>query len=239
MRPSLNNILFGVSILSALLLLLSNTMGALAVAQLASDLQDMETTSNSLHNHMQVDMMHDAIRADVNAALLSSSGITSIREVRDEFTRHTGELRRRIKANARLPINGETREALKAVTAPLDEYMQSADDIIRQIETGQQPNRQTLTAFKARFTALEGGMERVSEKVEQQVSLTSSTGEANAAALKEVLSASTALSVGLFVLAGLFQSRSGARLFTAVSTFGANLLASVHSMWRKIWNVVV
>ena len=44
-----------------------------------------------------------------------------------------------------------------------------------------------LVSFKQHFTALEGRMERVSERIGRQVRLTSRMGEANATVLKEVL----------------------------------------------------
>jgi len=187
MKTPLNSFLFGVSVTSALLLVLSNVLGAMAVAQLSSDLSSVEAISAALRNHMQVDMMHDAIRADVNAALLARSGVTDLPTVREEFTRHTADLRNRIAANTRLPLNTESRSALQDVYAPLNDYTARADAIITLLESGRSPTTQMLVSFKQHFTALEGRMERVSERIGRQVRLTSRMGEANATVLKEVL----------------------------------------------------
>lgn len=239
MKTPLNSFLFGVSVTSALLLVLSNMMGAMAVAQLASDLSNVEATSASLRNHMQVDMMHDAIRADVNAALLARSGVTDLPVVRQEFTRHTAELRNRIAANSHLPLNREARSALKDVTVPLDDYIARADEIITLVEKGQTPGSAMLMTFKQRFTALEGRMERVSERIGQQVKQTSRMGEANAAALRDVLSASSILSIGLFIIATLFQFGIGKRLFEAVAQRVTTQIAAILKRWRGTSGVVV
>jgi methyl-accepting chemotaxis protein len=236
MKTPLNSFLFGVSVTSALLLVLSNMMGAMAVAQLSSDLSSVEAISAALRNHMQVDMMHDAIRADVNAALLARSGVTDLPTVREEFTRHTADLRNRIAANTRLPLNTESRSALQDVYAPLNDYTARADAIITLLESGRNPTTQMLVSFKQHFTALEGRMERVSERIGQQVRLTSRMGEANATVLKEVLSAASILSFGLLVLATLLQFGIGTRLFEA---FAAKALTSLVNRLRVFAKAVV
>jgi methyl-accepting chemotaxis protein len=239
MKTPLNSILFGVSVTSALLLVLSNIMGAMAVAQLASDLSNVEAISASLRNHMQVDMMHDAIRADVNAALLARSGVTDLPTVRGEFTRHTEELSSRIAANTRLPLNREARNALQDVFAPLNDYTARADAIITLLENDRTPSVGMLASFKQSFTALEGRMARVSERIGQQVRLTSRTGEANAAVLKDVLSASSILSTGLFILATFLQFGIGPRWFEALAANAIKTLSTLVTRLRRFPKAVV
>jgi len=239
MKTPLNSILFGVSVSSALLLVLSNIMGAMAVAQLASDLSSVEAISASLRNHMQVDMMHDAIRADVNAALLARSGVTDLPTVREEFTRHTQELGSRIAANTRLPLNRNARNALQDVLAPLNDYTARADAIITLLEAGHEPSTRMLASFKQSFTALEGRMERVSERIGQQVTFTSRMGEANAKVLKEVLSAASILSIGLFILATLLQFGIGLRWFEALAAKAIKTLSTLVTRLRSLPNTVV
>jgi methyl-accepting chemotaxis protein len=239
MKTPLNSFLFGVSVTSALLLVLSNVLGAMAVAQLSSDLSSVEAISAALRNHMQVDMMHDAIRADVNAALLSRSGVTDLPTVREEFTRHTAELRNRIAANTRLPLNTESRSAQQDVYAPLNDYTASADDILTQLETGHTPSAGTLASFKQKFTALEGRMEHVSERIGQQLRLTTRMGEANASVLKEVLSAASILSIGLFILATLLQFGIGTRWFEALGATAIKAVSTLVNRLRRFPNAAV
>jgi hypothetical protein len=125
---------------------------------------------------------------------------------------------------------------LQDVYAPLNDYTARADAIITLLESGRNPTTQMLVSFKQHFTALEGRMERVSERIGQQVRLTSRMGEANATVLKEVLSAASILSFGLLVLATLLQFGIGTRLFEA---FAAKALTSLVNRLRVFAKAVV
>jgi methyl-accepting chemotaxis protein len=219
---------------TAFLILLSSVFGSMAVAQFESDFDSIESISAALQNHMQVDQMHDAIRADVNAALLSLSNVTNISDVRQEFDGHTHELRLRMKENMQLPLNSTTHDALLAVGPPLEEYIHNADDIVRLIESGHSPSQTMLAAFKARFTALEHRMARVSDAVQQQVGLASHVSKANAAAINEILSVVATLSVAFLVIAVAFQTRPGKGFLTVLVTLFGAIAFGLRSRWRAM-----
>lgn len=74
-----------------------------------------------LKNHLEADMMHDAIRADVIFALYASkdSNSTNYQEAANDLKEHATELRARVESNAALPIPVEIRSALKQVKPAL------------------------------------------------------------------------------------------------------------------------
>ena len=234
MPLSFNRIVFSISILTALLILLASVFGSMAVAQFESDFDSIENISAALQNHMQVDQLHDAIHADVNAALLSVSHVTNITDVRREFDGHARELRLRMMENMTFRLSSTTHEALRALGPPLEDYLRSADNLIRLVESGQVPAPAMLVAFKARFVALEQRMARVSDDVQQQVGRASRVSKTNAVAIGEVLSVLSTLSVGFLLIPVVFLTPAGKGFLTVLLTIVGAMAASVRSRWRTL-----
>lgn len=106
-----------------------------------------------LRNHMQADMMHDALRADVLAALLSenkSAGI-GLDGVRADLAEHVGTFRQMIDDNKALATEGEIRAVLASVEPPLLKYIGSATAIIDLAEKDPAAAIKSLPDFMAQF----------------------------------------------------------------------------------------
>src|SRR3546814_13529434 len=68
---------------------------------MTSALARSETSISAMRKHMEADMMHDAIRGDVLAALLVAPGdAAGAKEVRDAFDEHAQRMRKVIAENA-------------------------------------------------------------------------------------------------------------------------------------------
>ncbi|SBV53135.1 chemotaxis protein [Xanthomonas bromi] len=94
-------------------------------------------SSDALRNHMQADMMHDALRGDVTAALLAASthDDNAIAAARTALGEHAGDFRASLAANRKLPLDPALRKDLDAVTPALQAYLASADHVVKMAET--------------------------------------------------------------------------------------------------------
>ncbi|SMQ95343.1 chemotaxis protein [Xanthomonas fragariae] len=124
------------------------------------------TSSDALRNHMQADMMHDALRGDVTAALLAASrhddaGIATARTALGE---HAGEFRKSLQANRKLPLDPALRSELDAVTPTLQAYIASADHVIRLAESHADSGA-GYADFTEKFGQLETRMGAISERI--------------------------------------------------------------------------
>ena len=85
--------------------LLVGGIGLWGQAQLSDALAANEINANALRNHMDGDMMHDALRADVLAAFLTAPGeATAATQVRDDLKEHSERFRKAMAENAALPL---------------------------------------------------------------------------------------------------------------------------------------
>jgi methyl-accepting chemotaxis protein len=122
------------------------------------------TTGRILRNHMEGDMMHDALRADVLAALLAdtdadkSAAVANVRE-------HAQHFREVIDANNKL-TSAEIRRELVDLGPALATYVNSAEELVTKAQTDKTAAQAMLPAFLAAFENLEGRLAQVSDGIE-------------------------------------------------------------------------
>lgn len=87
-------LLIGTSVLTVLVISLVNYLGN---ARMEAAMIDSEVSMTALSNHLEADMMHDALRADVLSAMLVGLGksVSSRDEVLEAVTDHTAHFARR------------------------------------------------------------------------------------------------------------------------------------------------
>lgn len=81
--------------------------------RLGKALSENELSVNALRNHMEGDMMHDALRADVLAAFVVQPGDGAAAEqVRQDLQEHSQWFRKVVEQNQGLPLNDAIHQAL-------------------------------------------------------------------------------------------------------------------------------
>lgn len=153
-----------VAIMLALMLVLGGT-GWRGMSAAGTGLQNVVVTGKVLRNHLEGDMMHDALRADVLAALLAQSDDEK-REARSQLQEHSQHFREMIAANNEL-ATGDAREALSAVGPALDRYIASAGKIVETAATDKQAASAMLPGFLSDFSQLEDQLSTVSDGIEK------------------------------------------------------------------------
>ncbi|MBB6094032.1 methyl-accepting chemotaxis protein [Povalibacter uvarum] len=153
-----------VAIMLALMLVLGGT-GWRGMSAAGSGLQNVVVTGTVLRNHMEGDMMHDALRADVLASLLAQSDDEK-REAKTQLQEHSQHFREMIAANNEL-ATGEAHDALSAVGPALNTYISSAEKIVETAATDKQAASAMLPSFLSTFSELEDQLSTVSDGIEK------------------------------------------------------------------------
>jgi methyl-accepting chemotaxis protein len=176
--------------------------GMWMTASLGQALNESSRSAEVLRNHMQADMMHDALRSDVLSAILATepgSGI-EIADVRAETADHVASFREAMTANKALATDPAIRESLGQVEAPLQAYIASAERIVAAAAGDPAAARAGLTPFKQSFLDLETRMEDTAGDIETVALAAKQAAEAQAAFGRQLMMAAIIAGV-LFSLA--------------------------------------
>ena len=148
--------------------------------ELNKSLSDVTTSFTVLKNHLEADMMHDAIRADVISALYATKNghTTQYQEAANDLKEHATELRARVESNAVLPIPAEIRSALEQVKPALENYTQNAKIVVVAAAKDVASAEAQLPAFVASFKHLETAMGTLSDLIEKNTQQIQQDGEA-------------------------------------------------------------
>ena len=162
-----------------------------------SGMDESTTAATALRNQVETDMMHDALRADVLAAIVATEGgKTAERDkIQAELREHVETMKARIAENAALPLSDGIKSALKQVEGPLDAYMEAAQKMAAMAFARREEALAALPAFYESFSRLEAAMEKVSDQIQQFVETKKQESEATADAVEWILIASVLLAI--------------------------------------------
>ncbi|HMN44143.1 MAG TPA: methyl-accepting chemotaxis protein, partial [Povalibacter sp.] len=164
MQLTIKSRLIGVVVLMLVLMGVLGLTSRHSLFVVNGSLDSVIMTSHTLRNHIEGDMMHDALRADVLAALLAETP-----EARDAANagvqQHAETFRLLVDAN-RQQAQGDTRAALDEVRPSLEKYIASAEAIVATAATDKAAAHGMLPGFLAAFADLEGRLADVSGRIE-------------------------------------------------------------------------
>lgn len=125
----------------------------------------MRTTDVALSNHKDADMMHDALRGDVLAALLAPDE-HGVKEARDDLTEHASTFRQLLAANLALPLGAEARRALVEAQPVMEQYISNAEAMLTEAQRDRAAAKTKYPSFLESFRDLETRMSDISKTVE-------------------------------------------------------------------------
>jgi methyl-accepting chemotaxis protein len=165
-------LLIGTGLLTALIM---GLVGYLGTARMADAVQENEVGMTVLRNHMEADMMHDALRADVLSAMLVGLGksTSSKAEVRTSIEEHAAHFREVLGDNLNLAVNATLKDALNKIKPSLDTYIAAAERIVGMALENPEAAQKELGSFNSVFSQLEDQMAAVSELIESNTQKTS------------------------------------------------------------------
>jgi len=151
-----------------LTVLLMGLVGYVGNMRMASATNESEVSMTLLRNHLEADMMHDALRADVLSAMLVGLGksASSSAEVRDALAEHAKHFREMLDENLILPVNDTLKAALGKIKPSLETYVGAAEHIVDVAISNPDGAQQQLGSFNSAFSQLEEEMASLSELIE-------------------------------------------------------------------------
>ncbi len=181
-------------------------VGIWSASTLSENNADVARSAQILRNHMQADMMHDAMRADVLASMLASNPAAGIASdaVKADLAEHDASFREMIDANKALATDDKTKTILASVERPLLAYIASATDIVDLAGKDPTAALKALPDFMAQFSTLETAMEQTGDQItaaSDDISKHSADIKASVdIVLKALLAAAALFALGLYFL---------------------------------------
>ncbi|GGZ39663.1 HAMP domain-containing methyl-accepting chemotaxis protein [Asticcacaulis endophyticus] len=186
--------------------------------QLASaHMVQASTISRITQRHMEGDMMHDAMRADVLAALVANHrGDTSAQsQAQADFRDHAVKFETNLKQNQAeaLPLNLKPRfdEALQS----LKDYRQSGDAVFTSL-AGSHPDID-ISVFDTQFSTMEGSNELLSNDIDVWMDATSALARADEDRIRLIVICLSGLAVASVVATSVLLWRDILRPLAGLS----------------------
>ena len=165
-----------ISVLAATLL---GGLGFWGQMRLAAALAENELSVSALRNHLEGDMMHDALRADVLAAFYIEPGDSNaVSQVRADLDDHSQWFQRTLQDNAALPLSADIKQAIAQSQPALTDYIAQAKRIVELALADPASARAQMPAFDRAFEELEEKNEALSGLIEQHAAKTRRDSEA-------------------------------------------------------------
>ncbi|MEZ2223731.1 methyl-accepting chemotaxis protein [Rhizobium sp. RCC_161_2] len=142
-------------------------VGIWSAGTLVGNSAEVARSAEVLRNHMQADMMHDALRADVLASLLAANPATGISfdAVKKDLAEHEASFRDMIAANKTLATDKATQAVLAGIEAPLLAYIDSATKMVDLAVKDETAAIKSLPDFMNQFSTLEAAMEHAGDQI--------------------------------------------------------------------------
>jgi methyl-accepting chemotaxis protein len=194
-------------------------VGLATMGTLVSGNDKLATSGTAVRAQMQADMMHDALRGDVLAALLAgaSQAADKRKGIQNDLDEHVNAFKESLTQLAELPLNDSARAAIAKVQGPLAAYIQSAASEVNLAFQDTAAAQAGYAEFDKAFKTLEDEMEALGDLLENQSKETRAHGEsASSRAYLALFAAALASGAGLLALGWWLSGRIGRPIREAV-----------------------
>ncbi|KJF72890.1 methyl-accepting chemotaxis protein [Agrobacterium arsenijevicii] len=176
-------------------------IGIWATETLNRNSEYVSLSGDVLRKHMQADMMHDALRSDVLASILSADASMGLdlKEVKADLTEHETTFREMIDANKSLSAGTNVKPVIDGVEKPLLAYIDAANAVVSLAGTRPAEAVKLMPEFMRQFSTLEKAMETAGDQIEALSNAASAESEKTKTTINLILK-------GLLVLAALFSA---------------------------------
>ncbi|MBS0198689.1 MAG: HAMP domain-containing protein, partial [Planctomycetes bacterium] len=196
---SIRGKLLGTSAITVLLLGGVTATSLHGIDSLQTQLMRYKTSSEALRNHLDSDMMHDALRADVLAAMQAGTA-QDIAAVEADLKEHCDRFGENVAKNKELKLGSAIAAALDAVNRPLNDYIVSAKELVALAAKDKAAATAEFPTFQDKFKALESRMEELSDLIQKNTD-DATASAVNASSLVVRMVIGTAAAAGIATLA--------------------------------------
>lgn len=176
------------------------------------------TLTAALHHHSESDMMHDALRADVLAALLAAraGNTAAIDEAARDQDEHEKNFRENLAATASIELTPALKQELAGVVGPLDTYITAARTIIALAARDGPAAERSMPAFMTAFAQLEDRMGAISDRLTAEAETVNNRSITASEGFVRQLWIGAAAALSLLVALAFVVTRSIPRPFIAI-----------------------
>jgi methyl-accepting chemotaxis protein len=201
-------------------------IGYLAITSLDGAMDDISGNGSAMKDQMAADQTHDALRADVIAALLAASQNDAAQrdEIKHDVAEHLALFRKLMGSMEQRTDNPDIRRAMERVRPDVDAYLKSAADQVALAFTDAAAAQQAQPEFMKRFHTLEKSMGELSDLIEKQSDGTRERGDATVVQSKSRVLLVSLIAAAICVAASVALMRSISRPLDEAMTF-ADLIA--------------
>jgi methyl-accepting chemotaxis protein len=211
------------------LVLASGVSSFVNSGKLKAGLTDNANSSTALSNQMQADMMHDALRGDVQAALIAAlTGATGKQaEILADLDEHTKRFNDSLANIVKLPLDPQVREAVDSIRPVLADYLQLAQSVTRLAFTDAVAAERQLPKFLDAFKVLEGEMGKLSEKVEENAAQAKQTTEKKVELFENMSNIATAVAIAGLALYAFILLRTLFRILGGEPQYAQEIVRQI------------
>jgi methyl-accepting chemotaxis protein len=188
-------------------------IGYFAATRLDAAMDAVTSNGAMMKDQMAADQAHDALRADVLAALLAGAGGSA--EEREAARRDTAEhialFRKQLASIDKETTDPALRAAMDKVRPDVDAYLASAEKTVALALSDVEAARQAHPAFMQRFHALEKSMGALSELIEAASTATRDAGDQTVRLAERSIAIAAVLAALVLLGAGSLLARSISR----------------------------
>ncbi|MDU8572915.1 methyl-accepting chemotaxis protein [Pseudomonas syringae] len=200
-------LLIGTSVLTVMIISLVNYLGN---TRMEAAMLDSEVSMAALGNHLEADMMHDALRADVLSAMLFGLGKSNSTrdEVQASLKEHAALFRKVVGDNLQLPLTDAIKAELSRIKPSLDAYISAGERIVGLAIDSPDRAQQELGTFSSAFTQLEGQMSSLSDLIEDNAKASGERTRQTTLSANVTLVVVLSISILLLLVQGHWVTRS-------------------------------
>jgi methyl-accepting chemotaxis protein len=189
--------LIALSLISILFLLTIGASSLWSEHEMSGALRKNSTATAALRNHMEADMMHDALRADILAATLAANlkQVDQRKPIEQGLAEHLKLFQEALKANQDLALTANITQSIAQVRPLVDGYLQASQAGVALAFDSPEKSEANMVKFMEIFTAVEKEMAALSDLIEKNSTDTVASAQADAARLKQLIMAVLLVSV--------------------------------------------
>ncbi len=180
---------------------------------------EKQTLVMALQNHMEADMMHDALRGDILQTLhaVAIKNLEKIDETKKALAEHIEIFEKSIRENEALNLDPPIKKHIQNVGPALESYTQSAQKIVKTASIDPGSVEGLYPPFLEKFEFLETAMEKVTLKLEEEYKLSTERLNQETTGLIRTILISIALGVLINIIVSTFMTRWIPRPFKIIT----------------------
>ncbi len=181
---------------------------------------DVAQLSAALHEQLIADMMHDALRADVQAALQADPKDMS--GIANDYREHSGKIHEAFTKNLELNLAPAVMSSIRTESAKLEDYSRNAGELVQLADGNRSAVTAKLPEFQRQFKAIEESMDKLDDLMESSLAEAQANTVARLSTSKAGILITGVLSLIALLFAGIWISKSINRGLSAGITAMAN-----------------